>query len=83
MDSKMYKGSLNVDAIKALESKAFQGKSKWLNVTVFVSEEADNFGNHVGVVFSEKNESTGGWDKKYLGNAKDASTIAQTEEAPF
>jgi hypothetical protein len=64
-NSKLYLGKLDTRAVKNLEGKAFKGKKgDYLDVSIWVNEEPDQFGNSVSISFGKDTE------KVYLGNAK-------------
>ena len=63
--------NVSIDITKIKEEVAFQGKNgaKYINVSVFVNNKADDYGNDVAVKQSYKNES-GTWSDHYIGNGK-------------
>jgi hypothetical protein len=62
---KLYLGKMNLSSID--KSKIFEGKTgKWIDVTIWINDEPDKFGNHMSIEQSTKK----GDDKIYLGNAK-------------
>ncbi|HPD55530.1 MAG TPA: hypothetical protein PLR11_01815 [Candidatus Paceibacterota bacterium] len=77
---KTYKGYLNLSNIEALKSKAQKSKkgNLFLNVIIYVRDEADNYGNHVTI----KYDNVGGEKAVYLGNAKEQNFKPKNEELP-
>ena len=71
MAYKIYRGNLNLETIKqAVKSgiKPFEGKKgKYVDISILVAEEPDQFGNHASV--SMYNTDTK--EKFYLGNYKE------------
>ena len=69
-NGKKYWGSINLDAIKdAIQGgvKPFEGKKgKYLEVNVWVNEEADQFGNSCSIQVYNKDTK----QATYLGNLK-------------
>lgn len=62
--------SINLDKLD--KSKIIKGeKGKYYNVTAFVSDEEDNFGNNVSVITSQtEEERKAKAERTYLGNGK-------------
>lgn len=62
--------SINLDKID--KSKIVKGqKGKYYNITAFVSDEEDQFGNNVSVITSQtKEEREAKEERSYLGNGK-------------
>ena len=70
MSGKKYWGSMNLNAIKdAIQGGVtpFEGKKgKYLEIQVWVNEEADQFGNHLSIqVYNKETKQT-----TYLANLK-------------
>ena len=65
MKGQLFLGKINLSKID--KSKIFEGKTgKWVDVTVWVNEEPDKYGNHMSIEQSVPKDA----DKIYLGNAK-------------
>ena len=63
--SKLYLGKINCSKID--KARLFEGKEgKWMDVTVWISEEPDKYGNQMAIQQSTKKDES----KIYLGNAK-------------
>lgn len=62
--------SINLEKID--KSKLVKGaKGTYANLTMWISEEADQYGNHISIQQSlSKEEREAGNDKIYLGNGK-------------
>lgn len=81
--AKLFNGSIDVNKIdKSLikstdkNGQPFQNGAKYLNVSIWVNDEPDQYGNHVSI-------SIGGKDnRKYIGNAKLYQPQQQTQQAP-
>lgn len=66
MKGKLYLGSIDVSKID--KSKLFTGKKgTYLNLSIWVNNEPDNYGNHMSIQQSTKKDE----DKIYLGNGKE------------
>ena len=81
-EGKKYWGSINLDAIKeAIQGgvKPFEGKKgKYLEVSVWVNEEPDQFGNSLSIqVYNKETKSA-----TYLGNLKLSDFPASPERQP-
>ena len=85
-EGKKYWGSINLDAIKeAIQGgiKPFEGKKgKYLDIQVWVNEEADQFGNSLSIQCYNKDTK----QATYLANLKlsdfPASPGAEVSKAP-
>lgn len=67
--SKLLKGSIDLTKIK--KEAIFFGKKggKYINVDIWINDEADDYGNHAGIKQSVKvNEKE--FESHYIGNAK-------------
>ena len=74
---KLYLGKINLSKID--KSKIFEGKTgKWVDVTVWINDEPDNYGNDMSIEQSTKK----GDDKIYLGNAKAWSDKKEAKQEP-
>jgi hypothetical protein len=72
--NKLYLGKINLSKID--KEKIFEGKTgKWIDVTIWINEEPDKYGNSMSIEQSVDK----GDDKIYLGNAKEWS---KKEKAP-
>lgn len=70
--SKLYLGSIDLNKIKKedivstdKDGKPFQNGAKYLNVSIWVNDEPDKYGNSVSVKTGSKEASY------YIGNAKE------------
>ena len=75
--------SINLEKID--KSKIIKGKKgKYLNLTAFVADEDDQFGNNVSVIHSQsEDERKEKADRIYLGNGKvayDSNADGQAQE---
>ncbi len=90
MNGTKYWGSINLNAIKeAIEGgvKPFEGKKgKYLEVSVFVNEEPDQFGNSlsISVYNKESKQATylGNLKKSDFNDAPQGATPVKTQEDP-
>lgn len=63
--SKLFLGKMNLSKID--KNRIFEGKQgKWIDLTVWFSDEPDQYGNHLSIQQSTKK----GENKIYLGSAK-------------
>lgn len=62
----------SIDLTKIDKSKVVDGKKgKYINLTMWLNDEADQFGNHLSIQQSlSKEEREAGADKIYLGNGR-------------
>ena len=82
--------SASIDVSKISKDKLVQGaKGKYLNITISINDEVDQYGNQVGIYESQSKEEREAKDKKnYLGNGKvswtseGGSTAKQTPSTP-
>lgn len=78
----------SIDLTKINKAKLFEGKKggKWLNLTIWLNDKEDQYGNDVSIQQSlSKEEREAGANKIYLGNGKQykqhgAVETTQTEE---
>lgn len=70
--SKLYLGSIDLSKIDKLDivttdknGQSFKNGAKYLNVTIWVNEEADKYGNQIGIKAGSKDNSY------FIGNAKE------------
>ena len=74
--STLYLGKINLS--KADKTKIFEGnQGKWIDVTIWVNDKPDNYGNHMSI----EQSTTKGEDKIYLGNAKEWKKEEKREES--
>ena len=66
--SKLLKGSIDLNKIN--ESVVFKGAkgAKYINVDIWINEDADNYGNHAGIKQSTNDGES--FKSHYIGNAK-------------
>ena len=77
--SKMYTGSIDLNKIDKSKvvttdknGKPFENGAKYLNVVVWINDEADQYGNNVSIQVSQsKEEREQGVKAIYIGNAKE------------
>lgn len=64
--------SASIDVSKISKDKLVQGaKGKYLNITISINDEIDQYGNQVGIYESQsKEEREAKAPRNYLGNAK-------------
>jgi hypothetical protein len=68
--------SASIDVSKISKDKLIVGaKGKYLNITISINDEVDQYGNQVGIYESQSKDERDAKDKKnYLGNGKIAWT---------
>lgn len=82
--------SASIDVSKISKDKLVKGaKGNYLNITIAINDEVDQYGNQVGIYESQSKEQREAKDKKnYLGNGKitwtseGGSTAKQTPSTP-
>ena len=79
--------NVSIDLTKIDKSKIIEGKKggKYLNMTVWINDELDQYGNDVSVQQSQsKEEREAKSPKVYLGNGRvyRSNKVAQAQEAP-
>jgi hypothetical protein len=64
--------SASIDVSKISKGKLIEGaKGKYLNITISINDEVDQYGNQVGIYESQSKEERDAKEKKnYLGNGK-------------
>ena len=64
--------SASIDVSKISKDKLISGaKGKYLNITISINDEVDQYGNQVGIYESQSKDERDAKDKKnYLGNGK-------------
>ncbi len=86
--SKLLKGS--IDLTKIEKSAIFNSEKggKYINVDIWINDDADTYGNHAGIKQSIK-EGENDFKSHYIGNAKkgfgwddNASGSSKTEQTP-
>jgi hypothetical protein len=91
--SKMLTGSIDLNKIDKTKivttdknGKPFENGAKYLNVVVWINDEADNYGNNASIQISQsKEERDAGAKSIYIGNLKEPQsrnnepTSARTE----
>ena len=72
----------SIDLTKIEKSKVIDGKKgKYINITVFVNDEVDQFGNNASIIMSQtKEEREAKTPRVYLGNGKTAGLANQTKQ---
>lgn len=79
MSNQLFLGKLDVRAVKSLEGKAFKGKKgDWLDVSIWINEEPDQFGNSISISYGGKDET-----KTYLLNGKKYEKNGGGDGMPF
>ena len=68
--------SASIDVSKISKDKLISGaKGKYINITISINDEVDQYGNQVGIYESQSKDERDAKDKKnYLGNGKIAWT---------
>ncbi len=76
--------SASIDVSKISKDKLVKGaKGTYLNITISINDEVDQYGNQVGIYESQSKEERDAKDKKnYLGNGKIAWTSEGGSTAP-
>ena len=75
--NQLFLGKMNLSKID--KERLFKGdKGMWMDVTIWVSEEPDQYGNHLSIQQSTKKDE----DKIYLGSAKLYEPDKPKAEAP-
>jgi hypothetical protein len=66
--------SASIDVSKISKDKLIKGaKGNYLNITISINDEVDQYGNQVGIYESQSKDERDAKDKKnYLGNGKSA-----------
>jgi len=64
--NKFLLGSLNLSKIPKEKIKTDKNGNKWLDITIWFSEEPDQYGNNLAIQASSKKDEP----KVYIGNAK-------------
>jgi len=62
----------SIDLTKIEKSKIIKGKKgSYINLTIFINDEADQYGNNASIIVSQtKEERDAKVDRVYLGNGK-------------
>ena len=62
----------SIDLTKIEKSKVIKGKKgSYINLTIFINDEADQYGNNASIIVSQtKEERDAKVDRVYLGNGK-------------
>ena len=76
--------SASIDVSKISKDKLVKGaKGNYLNITISVNDEVDQYGNQVGIYESQSKDERDAKEKKnYLGNGKIAWTSEGGSTAP-
>tara|TARA_R100000951_G_scaffold8878_2_gene8036 strand:- start:4297 stop:4566 length:270 start_codon:yes stop_codon:yes gene_type:complete len=71
-----------IDLTKIEKSKIIKGKKgSYINVTVFINDEVDQFGNNASIIMSQtKEEREAKTPRVYLGNGKTVGGNSQPKE---
>lgn len=72
----------SIDLTKIEKSKVIDGKKgKYINITMFVNDEVDQFGNNASIIMSQtKEEREAKTPRVYLGNGKTAGLANQQKQ---
>jgi len=72
----------SIDLTKIEKSKVIDGKKgKYINITMFVNDEVDQFGNNASIIMSQtKEEREAKTPRVYLGNGKTAGLANQPKQ---
>lgn len=72
MKNKLYRGSIDLAKIdkdlivsKDKNGQPFQNGAKYINISIWLSEQADQYGNHISIQTGNSKET-----RRYIGNAK-------------
>jgi hypothetical protein len=73
----------SLDLTKIEKSKIVKGKKgSYINVTVFINDEPDQFGNNASIIMSQtKEERDSKATRVYLGNGKTVGSQPKEEES--
>lgn len=76
--------SASIDVSKISKDKLVKGaKGNYLNITIAINDEVDQYGNQVGIYESQSKEQREAKEKKnYLGNGKISWTSEGGSSAP-
>jgi hypothetical protein len=82
--SQLLNGSICLSDIpKDLIYKSEKTGKSYLNINVWINDEADKFGNNASIQISQtKEQRDAGEPKKYVGNLKTVQAKEQTGSAP-
>lgn len=71
-----------IDLTKIEKSKIIKGKKgSYINVTVFINDEVDQFGNNASIIMSQtKEEREAKTPRVYLGNGRTVGGNSQPKE---
>ncbi len=72
----------SIDLSKIEKSKVIDGKKgKYINITLFVNDEVDQFGNNASIIMSQtKEEREAKTPRVYLGNGRTAHLQNQPKQ---
>lgn len=72
----------SIDLTKIEKSKVIEGKKgKYINITMFVNDEVDQFGNNASIIMSQtKEEREAKTPRVYLGNGQTAGLANQPKQ---
>lgn len=81
--SQLYLGSIDLTKIDKSnivttdkDGKPFKNGAKYLNVSIWVNDEPDQYGNHIGIKAGTKDNNY------YIGNAKEYQKNQNSQPAP-
>lgn len=86
--NKMYKGSIDLNKIDKSKvvttdknGKPFENGAKYLNIVLWINDEADQYGNNASIQVSQtKDERDAKQKVNYLGNLKEYKADAQNND---
>jgi len=73
----------SLDLTKIEKSKIIKGKKgSYINITMFINDEVDQYGNNASVILSQtKEEREAKTPRVYLGNGRTNTVASQKEES--
>lgn len=73
--------NLNLNLSKILKEKIYEGKTgKFIQLTVYVNDEADQYGNDCSIILSQTQEERQQKIKHYVGNGKTLDLILASKK---
>lgn len=68
--------NLNLNLSKILKEKIYEGKTgKFISLTVYVNDQADQYGNDCSIILSQTEDERKNKIKHYVGNGKSLDLI--------
>lgn len=73
--------NLNLNLSKILKEKIYEGKTgKFIQLTVYVNDEADQYGNNCSIILSQTQEERQQKIKHYVGSGKTLDLILASKK---